>query len=60
MYDSHHRMYCADFDATFVNHLKVITNFVKYILGIPQYNDIFGYFTAISLYREFPYNDSSI
>ena len=24
---------------------------------LPQYNDIFGYFTAISLYRESRYND---
>ena len=27
---------------------------------LPRYNDIFGYFTAISLYRESRYNDTSI
>ena len=32
----------------------------KYMLGLPRYNDIFGYFTAILLYREFRYNDSSL
>ncbi len=30
------------------------------MLGLRRYNDIFGYFMAISLYREFRYNDSSI
>ncbi len=25
------------------------------MLGLPRYNNIFGYFTAISLYREFRY-----
>ena len=29
----------------------------KYMLGLPRYNDIFGYFAAISCYREFRYND---
>ena len=27
---------------------------------LPRYNDIFGYFTIISLYRESRYNDTSI
>ena len=27
------------------------------MLILPRYNDIFGYFTAISLYRESRYND---
>ena len=30
------------------------------MLILPRYNDIFGYFTAISLYRESRYNDTSI
>lgn len=29
----------------------------KYMLILPRYNDIFGYFTEISLYRESRYND---
>ena len=29
----------------------------KYMLILPRYNDIFGYFTVISLYRESRYND---
>ncbi len=32
----------------------------KYMLGLPRFNDISGYFTAISFYREFRYNDTSI
>lgn len=32
----------------------------KYMLILPRYNDIFGYFTAISLYRESRYNDTPI
>ena len=32
----------------------------KYMVRFLRYNDSFGYFTAISLYREFRYNDSSI
>ena len=27
------------------------------MLILPRYKDIFGYFKAISLYRESPYND---
>ena len=30
------------------------------MLILPRYSDIFGYFTAISLYRESRYNDTSI
>ena len=30
------------------------------MLILPRYNDIFGYFTAILLYRESRYNDTSI
>ena len=32
----------------------------KYMLILLRYNDIFGYFTAISLYRESRYNDTSL
>ena len=32
----------------------------KDILGLPRYNEFFGYFTAISLYRESRCNNSSI
>ena len=30
------------------------------MLILPRYKDIFGYFKAISLYRESRYNDTSI
>lgn len=30
------------------------------LLGLPQWNDIFGYFTAISWYQEFWYNDINL
>jgi len=30
------------------------------MLILPRYNDIFGYFTAISLYQESRYNDTLI
>ena len=29
----------------------------KYILGLLQHNNIFSYFTAISLHQEFRFND---
>ena len=32
----------------------------KHMLNLPRYNDIFGIFTARSLYREFRYKDTPI
>ena len=47
-----------------MNHLILISEIMyavkKDILGLPRYNEFFGYFTAISLYRESRCNNSSI
>ena len=49
-----------------VNHLilsEIMYALKKDILGLPRYNDIFGFLVilrAISLYRESQYNNSSI
>ena len=51
--------------------LILLINFIPFIiillviwhsilLGLPQENDIFGYFTAISWYQEFRYNNINL
>ena len=40
-------------------HIIILGLSLYRYIGVPLCNDIFGYLTAISLYREFRYNDSS-
>ena len=46
-----------DHDTKMILYSKRLHRVEKYMLGLPRYNDIFDYITAISLYREFRYND---